>query len=166
MKTMFFTFLFCLALGSVSQAQYILTSEHGGPHNGGGHVVHPPNHGGGNHNGGGAVHHNPTGHGGQHYGGQHYGHHNPAPGWSHTYVYNYHYYPRWYYAGFVFPVWYWAAEVPVGYWQCTAFNQELTPFYATGMTEHQAAYNAMYACGGPSASAMGCYVPEGYCRLR
>jgi hypothetical protein len=55
--------------------------------------------------------------------------------------------------------------VPVGYWQCTAFDQNMTPYTAGGATVNEAAYNATYDCG--QASYQGnCYIPQNYCRLR
>ncbi len=70
-------------------------------------------------------------------------------------------YPRWWVPSITFPAWYWIAEIPYGYWQCTAFNEYLEPFAAIGATRNQAAYNATYACGGQS---MGCYIPHNYCQ--
>jgi len=33
-----------------------------------------------------------------------------------------------------------------------------------GPDENQAAYGALYACGGANFQQFGCYIPEGYCQ--
>jgi len=123
--------------------------QSGGGHTGGG------GHGGGGHGGGGVVH---GGHGTRppgHW--QHY------PGWHHGWHHDRGWHPGWWSAGYVFPPWVWG-DVPYGYWQCTAFNGSLQAFTRFGPTEDEAAYGALYACGGSNFQQFGCYIPEGYCQ--
>src|SRR5262249_19810280 len=89
----------------------------------------------------------------------------PYPGWHGGWRWNRGWRPVWVVAGLAFPAWYWI-NLPYGYYQCTAFDQNMTPFPEIGTTEDQAAYNALYACGGEDYQTAGCYIPEGYCRLR
>jgi hypothetical protein len=89
----------------------------------------------------------------------------PRPGYYDGWRWEpYHRAPRWYHVGIVLP-WVWI-NVPVGYWQCTAFNEYMQPISAVGNDVNQAAYNALYECGGANYEAFGCYIPQGYCQLR
>jgi hypothetical protein len=89
----------------------------------------------------------------------------PHPGWRAGWTWNRGWRPTWWRVGIVFPAWIWI-NAPVGYWQCTAFNPRLQSFSAFGPDVNQAAYGALYACGGPNYQAMGCYIPAGYCQVR
>ncbi len=100
-------------------------------------------------------------HGKYHKGGWH-----PRPGWRPGWKWDFHRYPYWWRPTIVLPVWYWLASVPVGYWQCTAFDEDLNAFSEIGATLDEAAYNALYECGGLYWEDFGCYIPQGYCRLR
>lgn len=84
-------------------------------------------------------------------------------GWSHGYVWNRSHRPRWVQSGYSWAPWYWY-NTPRGYWQCTAFDDNGTPYSEAGRTEDQAAYNALYECGG--GDVYECYIPAGYCRYR
>lgn len=42
----------------------------------------------------------------------------------------------------------------------------MNAFSEIGYTRDEAAYNALYECGGDDWDYAGCYVPEQYCRLR
>jgi hypothetical protein len=80
---------------------------------------------------------------------------------------NHNRYPHWYRTDIVFPVFVGVEfPVPVGYWQCTAFDENLVAHSDIGPTIHQAGWNAMYECGGSDPEAKGCYIPEGYCQVR
>ena len=116
---------------------------------------------GGGHGGGG---HGSGGHGpGHHEGGKWH----PHPGWRAGWHHNAHWYPRWYRTGIRWPLWVWVGDyMPSGYWQCTAFNEQLRGFSAIGPNRDEAAYGALYNCGGASYEAAGCYIPENYCRFR
>lgn len=99
-------------------------------------------------------------HGHYHKGGWHH-----RPGWHHGWKWNFHRYPRWWYPTIILPTWIWVSNIPVGYWQCTAFDEDLNAFSEIGATIDEAAYNALYECGGLDWEEEGCYVPEDYCRL-
>jgi hypothetical protein len=63
----------------------------------------------------------------------------------------------------------WLNGVAPGEWQCTAFNhndQTLEPYSDIGKTRNQAAYDALYACGGKEWKAEGCYIPAGFCKQK
>ena len=90
----------------------------------------------------------------------------PHPGWAPGWGWNRTWRPAWWRVGIVFPAFYWAAAAPVGYYQCTAFNAAMQPVTQFGPDINQAAYGALYACGGANYQAAGCYIPEGYCRIR
>ena len=90
----------------------------------------------------------------------------PHPGWAPGWAWNRAWRPAWWRVGVAFPAFYWAASVPVGYYQCTAFNAAMQPVTQFGPDINQAAYGALYACGGANYQAAGCYIPEGYCQLR
>lgn len=100
-------------------------------------------------------------HGKYHKGGWHH-----RPGWHHGWKWNFHRYPHWWYPTIILPAWFWVADIPVGYWQCTAFDEDLNAFSEIGATLDEAAYNALYECGGMDWDEEGCYVPEDYCRIR
>jgi hypothetical protein len=140
----------------------------GGGHPGGGHPGggHPGGgHPGGGHPGGG---HPGGGHpGGGHPGGGHPpgGPWHPYPGWHNGWGWDHNWHPGWWHVGIIFPVWIWI-DVPTGYWQCTAFNSAMQPFSRTGPDQNQAAYGALYACGGANYQQFGCYIPQGYCQAR
>jgi hypothetical protein len=137
----------------------IMRGPGGGGHGGGGH---PGGGFGGGHPGGGFGGH-PVGHpGGWHPGGPW----RPYPGWHNGWAWDRGWHPGWWRVGIIFPVWVWYADVPVGYWQCTAFNSSMQAFSSIGPDVNQAAYGALYQCGGPNYQQMGCYVPQGYCQLR
>ncbi len=74
-----------------------------------------------------------------------------------------YWYPFWWYPTILLSPWIWINDIHYDLWQCTAFDQTLEPFAAVGRTENEAAYNAIYACGGQFA---GCYIPPNYCRHR
>ena len=57
-------------------------------------------------------------------------------------------------------------DVDDGWWQCTAFNAAMETFSRVGPDEDQAAYGALYACGGANYQQFGCYIPPGYCQQR
>lgn len=97
--------------------------------------------------------------------GPHPGPWRPYPGWHDGWRWNRGWHPIWWVPGIIWPPWYWG-DVPLGYWQCTAFNQNLQPFSAFGPDMDQAAYGALYACGGPNFEQFGCYIPPGYCQVR
>jgi hypothetical protein len=42
----------------------------------------------------------------------------------------------------------------------------MMPFSDVAPDMQQAAYGALYACGGPDYAASGCYIPPGYCQVR
>jgi hypothetical protein len=89
------------------------------------------------------------------------------PGYKSGWHYDNHYQPQWYrtkhnihFEPFRFGF---GITVISGYWQCTAFNQDLQAVSDTGPTLEQAQYAALYSCGGPGWQAEGCYIPPGYC---
>ena len=88
----------------------------------------------------------------------------PYPGWHNGWTWNRGWVPGWYRVGMA-PPWVWG-DVPYGYWQCTAFNSSLQAFTRFGPDMNQAAYGALYACGGPNYQQMNCYIPNGYCQFR
>ena len=88
----------------------------------------------------------------------------PRPGWHPNWRYDYGYRPFWWHPRVVFPIFVWAA--PVGYYQCTAFNSALQGFTDYAPSANQAAYGALYQCGGPNYQSVGCYIPQGYCQFR
>ena len=88
------------------------------------------------------------------------------PGWAPGWRWNNAWRPAWWRFGLVFPAFVWAATVPAGYWQCTAFNAGMQPVTDYGPDQNQAAYGALYACGGANYQAAGCYIPAGYCQFR
>jgi len=125
----------------------LLMGHPGGGHPGGGHP-------GGGHPGGG------------HPGGGHApGPWHPYPGWHNGWGWDRNWHPGWWHVGLIFPAWIWI-DVPIGYWQCTAFNSAMQPFSQTGPDVNQAAYGALYACGGANYQQFGCYIPQGYCQAR
>lgn len=90
------------------------------------------------------------------------------PGWHSSWRYERDYHPNWWHPKFVFPGFVWLNVYP-GVWQCTAFNQYdqyLAPYTYVGQSQGQAAYGALYDCGGPNYQATGCYIPAGYCQRR
>ena len=91
----------------------------------------------------------------------------PTGGWNHPgWSWDYHRYPTWWRPSMSFPIWIWLARVPRGYWQCTAFDESMQAYSAIGHHRDEAAYSALYACGGENFENNGCYVPNGYCRRR
>ncbi|MBK9294822.1 MAG: hypothetical protein IPM57_10350 [Oligoflexia bacterium] len=84
------------------------------------------------------------------------------PGWH----YNFHWRPYWYNPTYTFPNWYWYNPVPVGFWQCIAFNGYNNSFVGVGVDQNIAAYNALHVCGGPYYQMSGCFIPMGYCQFR
>jgi hypothetical protein len=74
--------------------------------------------------------------------------------------------PTWYYPGIPLPLFSWNYNYPVGYWQCAAFNGNYMTYYGVGSTVEQAAYAALYACGGMYYLSVGCYIPPNYCGIR
>jgi hypothetical protein len=141
---------------------------HGGP--GPGHGPIAPGHGPGPGHGPIAPPpHGPIapGHGGPgHNDHGHFGGWNPRPGWHGGWRWDHGYRrPHWWYVGIAIPVFAWAPGIAHGYWQCTAYNGDLYSYTAMGTDVNQAAYNAMYDCGGPDADARGCYIPDGYCNF-
>jgi hypothetical protein len=76
--------------------------------------------------------------------------------------------PRWWHPGFVFAPFVWLSDVPVGYTQCTAFNQQGQAFSDIGSNIDEASYDALYSCGGQDyqQNGSGCYIPDGYCQGR
>lgn len=94
--------------------------------------------------------------------------HYPRPGWRTGWHVRHHHhrFPHWYRTDIVWPLWVWVNyPIPAGYWQCTAFDENLTAYSDIGPTADQAAWNALYDCGGDDPEANGCYIPEGYCRF-
>ncbi len=91
----------------------------------------------------------------------------PRPGWHEGWHWDYNaWHPHWWHVGFVFPGFVWLGGIPVGYWQCTAFNQNGQGFSDMAPTIDQASYGALYECGGPNYQGNACYVPQGYCQHR
>jgi len=136
----------------------------GGPGHGGGVGPRPggPGHGGGigprpggPGHGGGGWHGSP----GWHNGG-------PRPGWNAGWHRDLGWRPGWWRIGFPLPVFFYAPEVPFGYWQCTAFDQNQQSYSASAPGSDEAAYNALYDCGGPDYQGNGCFIPPGYCERR
>lgn len=92
----------------------------------------------------------------------------PRPGWHSSWHYDHGYHPHWYGPHVVFPGFLWLNVNP-GVWQCTAYNQYdryLAPYSYVAESQDQAAYGALYDCGGPDYQASGCYIPPGYCQRR
>ena len=91
------------------------------------------------------------------------------PGWSPYWVWNpYAWQPAWW-------AWHWQViipwgqigwmpNIPVGTWQCVAFNPYGAWFVGASPIQNQAAYNALWECGGFTWQASSCYVPPGYCQ--
>lgn len=108
-----------------------------------------------------------------HHGGDGHGHGptrgwGPRPGWQSGWHYQRNYHPHWYGPKIVFPGFIWLNINP-GVWQCTAFNQYdqyLVPYSYVAVDQGQAAYGALYDCGGPNYQVSGCYIPPGYCQRR
>jgi len=94
-----------------------------------------------------------------------HGEYRPHPGWHAGWHYDTGWHPHWT-IGFNFPAFGFIATVPAGYWQCTAFNSDGAPVSDVGPTSDEAAYAALYSCGGPDYTASGCYIPPNYCRPR
>jgi hypothetical protein len=88
------------------------------------------------------------------------------PGWNANFHYNYGNHPHWFHAGIRFPGFVFVGTFPAGYYQCTAFNEDLQPVTDDGPSLDEAAYAALYSCGGPDYANSGCYIPEGYCQRR
>jgi hypothetical protein len=74
-------------------------------------------------------------------------------------------YPFWWYDGVVFPAFGYAPEVPYNSWQCIAYDEYQNPYVASAPNREEAAYSALYDCGGPQYQQE-CYIPQGYCNLR
>ena len=92
----------------------------------------------------------------------------PRPGWHSTWRYPKTYHPHWWAPTITFPGFVWLNVNP-GVWQCTAFNQYdqyLAPYSYVASSQSQAAYGALYDCGGRNYQATGCYIPQGYCQVR
>src|SRR5262249_17878658 len=92
----------------------------------------------------------------------------PRPGWNSSWRYERSYHPRWWGPKIAFPSFVWLNVNP-GVWQCTAFNQYdqyIAPSTYVARTQSEAAYGALYDCGGPDYQASGCFIPDGYCRRR
>ena len=87
------------------------------------------------------------------------------PGWHDGWHHDGNWHPGWWHEGYIFPVWVWI-DVDDGWWQCTAFNGAMETFSRVGPDEDQAAYGALYACGGANYQQFGCYIPPGYCQQR
>jgi hypothetical protein len=87
------------------------------------------------------------------------------PGWYGGWFWRHDLFPLWWAAGLTFPLFYFVAEAPIGYWQCTAYDEGQNPFSASGLTQNAAAYNALYDCGGDDYAET-CYIPENYCQRR
>jgi hypothetical protein len=87
------------------------------------------------------------------------------PGYKAGWRYDAHYHPSWIRGSVHFPVFRFGFGITVlpGYWQCTAFNQDLQPVSDVAPTLEQAQYAALYSCGGPDWQAEGCYIPPNYC---
>ncbi len=85
------------------------------------------------------------------------------PGWHQGWQWNQAWRPHWYQWGMQFPAYNWSYGVPQGYWQCVAFNGYMQAFYGIGYDINQAAYGALYYCGG---AYNGCYIPPNYCQVR
>lgn len=114
---------------------------------------HPPGWGPGHHGGYGR---------GWHPGRGAYRHH---PDWRPGYRWDRNHHPRWWYAGIHFPLWFWDIGAPSRYYQCIAFDKggdDATPYVGFAPALDEAAFNALYACGGPDD----CYIPPGYCKRR
>jgi hypothetical protein len=79
---------------------------------------------------------------------------------------NHHWHPHWWHEGYHFRPWHWVIEIDPGYWQCSAFNEYGQEYDDVGPTENEAAWNALYDCGGRDPEDAGCYIPEGYCQVR
>ncbi len=126
----------------------------GGYHRGGGGYGG----GGGYHRGGGGAY---RGRGGHYYGG-----YRSRPGWYGDWRWNRTWRPGWAYRGVRYPRYYRYPSIPYNYYQCTAFDEYMNAFSAGGRTINEAAYNALYACGGSTFEYSGCYIPEGYCSRR
>ncbi|PIS11659.1 MAG: hypothetical protein COT73_02825 [Bdellovibrio sp. CG10_big_fil_rev_8_21_14_0_10_47_8] len=90
----------------------------------------------------------------------------PRPGWHGGWRHDRGWHPGWWYAGISLPYFVWAPESPYGYWQCMAFSEDRQVFSASAPTLNEAAYNALFDCGGPNYQQYGCYIPDGYCRRR
>jgi hypothetical protein len=144
----------------------------GGGHPGGGFRRGGGNPGGGMHRGGGNPGRGGTVRGGHDRGGRgyqpgrrsyRYGGHRDRPGWNRGWRWNRTWRPGWWYRGIIFPRYNRDYNTPYNYYQCTAFDEYMNAYSAAGPTEDQAAYNALYTCGGSSFEYSGCYIPEGYC---
>jgi hypothetical protein len=90
----------------------------------------------------------------------------PRPGFHEGWNYDHGWHPIWWRPGFRFAPFVWIVGVEPGYFQCTAFNGNMQAFSDVGITSNEAAYNALYDCGGTDPAAAGCYIPPGYCNLR
>ena len=76
----------------------------------------------------------------------------PHPQWRDGWRWNQPRPPRWA-IGARF-TWFWIT-VPATYWQCIAFNSSLQAFPQIGPDVNQAAYGALYDCGGPNFENLG-----------
>ncbi|HEX7673348.1 MAG TPA: hypothetical protein VF412_04205 [Bdellovibrio sp.] len=132
---------------------------HGGPMPGHGPV---PGHGGVPYPGGHWPPGHEHGHDPIHRG--HIGGWQPRPGWHNTWHWDHGYRrPHWWHVGIRFPIFAWIPGMSHGFWQCTAYSEDMQAYSATGRDVELASYNALYDCGGPNAEDRGCYIPEGYC---
>jgi hypothetical protein len=87
------------------------------------------------------------------------------PGWNEGWRWDYGYRrPSWCHDSIDYPQFEWVYQIAPGYYQCTSFNNNLYGFSAIGATIDEAAYNALYDCGGPYYLQSGCYIPNGYCQ--
>ncbi|GIL18617.1 MAG: hypothetical protein BroJett040_23680 [Oligoflexia bacterium] len=89
----------------------------------------------------------------------------PRPGWRYDWYWDPYLRPYWWYPGIFFPMFVWYYQSPFYWWQCTAFDYYRYGYSASAPTLNEAAYNALYDCGG-FYYWNECYVPEGYCRLK
>ncbi len=66
----------------------------------------------------------------------------------------------------MFPIFVFDDTVPAGYYQCVAFDENLDAYTDVGPNPDEAAYGALYDCGGDNYQAAGCYIPDNYCQLK
>jgi hypothetical protein len=92
-------------------------------------------------------------------------HHGYFHGRPARWAWNRGWYPHWFRSDIRFPIWGWV-DTPRGYWQCTAFNEDLEPYSGYASNVDDAAYSALYECGDADYTDDGCYIPDGYCQYR